>query len=67
MNRNLSFYVLTIAVFGSLLWFIFNQGAKLEIEQFTPTRVREVNEGTRAPEHKLEDASQGDILIDFLN
>jgi Kef-type K+ transport system membrane component KefB len=30
MNRNLIFYILTLAIFGSLLWFVFNQGAKLE-------------------------------------
>src|ERR1044072_5389450 len=31
MRRNLIFYVLLIAIFGSILWFEFNQGAKLEV------------------------------------
>lgn len=30
MSRNLIFYTLLIALFGSLLWFVFNEGAKLE-------------------------------------
>jgi len=32
MNRNLIFYILTIAIFGSLMWLVFNQGSKLEFE-----------------------------------
>jgi Kef-type K+ transport system membrane component KefB len=35
MNRNLLFYIFTIAIFGSLLWFVLNQGAKLEDIQST--------------------------------
>lgn len=31
MNRNLVFYVLLIVVCGSLLWFVFSQGADLEV------------------------------------
>jgi Kef-type K+ transport system membrane component KefB len=37
MNRNLIFYVVMIAIFGSLLWFVFNQGSKLEQVQAAPT------------------------------
>ena len=33
MNRNLIFYIMTVAIFGSLLWFVFNQGAKLKATQ----------------------------------
>lgn len=33
MSRNLVFYVLTIVIFGSLVWLILNQGAKLESGQ----------------------------------
>ena len=40
MNRNLIFYVLTIAIFGSLLWFVFNQGAKLEEIQSSQTSAQ---------------------------
>ena len=37
MSRNLIFYILMIAIFGSLLWFVFNQGAKLDNLQFPQT------------------------------
>lgn len=40
MNRNLIFYVVVITVFGSLLWFVFNQGAKLEEVQPAPTSAQ---------------------------
>ena len=33
------FYVLVIAVFGSLLWLVFNQGSKLDGPQSTPMRA----------------------------
>lgn len=33
MNRNLILYILTIAIFGSITWLVFDQGMKLEIEQ----------------------------------
>jgi hypothetical protein len=33
MSRNLIFYALLMAIFGSLLWSVFNQGAKLEVLQ----------------------------------
>jgi Kef-type K+ transport system membrane component KefB len=66
MNRNLLFYVLTIAIFGSLLYFIFNQGTKLEVERFTRTGAGEIHEETSVPDRKLEAASQDGILITFL-
>lgn len=31
MNRNLIFYVLVVVIFGSLLWFVFNQGTRLNV------------------------------------
>lgn len=37
MNRNLIFYVVVIIVFGSLLWFVFSQGSKLDERQSAPT------------------------------
>jgi Kef-type K+ transport system membrane component KefB len=39
MGRNLIFYTLLIAVFGSLLWFVFHQGAKLDVLQSLETRA----------------------------
>ena len=41
MSRNLIFYVLLIAIFSSLLWFVFDQGAKLEVPQFPQTDISE--------------------------
>ena len=38
MNRNLIFYILTIAIFGSLVWLVFDQGTKLETEQSARTQ-----------------------------
>ncbi|HSJ89933.1 MAG TPA: cation:proton antiporter [Anaerolineales bacterium] len=37
MKRNLIFYVVLIAIFGSLLWFVFDQGSKLDGLQSAPT------------------------------
>jgi Kef-type K+ transport system membrane component KefB len=45
MNRNLIFYILTIAIFGSLLWLVFDQGMKLEIEQSARTQQEARAEG----------------------
>lgn len=39
MRRNLIFYAVLIGIFGSLLWFVFNQGAKAEAQQSRPTSV----------------------------
>jgi len=39
MNRNLVFYVVLIAIFGSLLLFVFNQGSKLDEVQSAPVSV----------------------------
>jgi Kef-type K+ transport system membrane component KefB len=39
MRRNLIFYVLTMAVFSSLLWFVFSQGAKLDHLQLPPIGI----------------------------
>jgi Kef-type K+ transport system membrane component KefB len=39
MSRNLIFYALLITIFGSLLWFVFNQGAKLDVLQTPQTSV----------------------------
>ena len=39
MSRNLIFYILLIAIFGSLLWLIFYQGAKLEAIESPQTSI----------------------------
>ena len=56
MNRNLIFYILTITIFGSLLWFVFNQGAKLEEIQ---------SPQTSAPNQVEATAPGGAILVFF--
>ena len=44
MNRNLIFYTVVIAVFGSLIWLVFNQGTKLSIIQSPTTTAANSNE-----------------------
>ncbi len=56
MNRNLIFYILTIAIFGSLLWLVFDQGAKLEIEQSERTQQAAQAEG-QAPEATAQESA----------
>ena len=52
MNRNLLFYVLTIVIFGLLIWFVLNQGVQLENPQKIDMASSEQNSGT-APESVL--------------
>ena len=40
MNRSLIFYFLTTVIFGSVLWFVFNQGSKLEVSPALLPRIR---------------------------
>ena len=61
MSRNLIFYVLTVVIFGSLVWFVLDQGAKLENPQNISTVIEESGEvvsnsgqiGTTAQENPL--------------
>jgi K+:H+ antiporter len=57
MSRNLIFYVLLMAIFGSLLWVVFNQGAKLDVLQ--PPQ-------TSATNRELE-ARDGTVVVFFRN
>lgn len=54
MNRNLIFYTVVIAVFGSLMWFVFNQGAKLENIQASQPSLGETNGTTSAQNSQVE-------------
>lgn len=56
MNRNLIFYILTIAIFGSLLWLVFDQGAKLETEQSGRTQQEARAEG-QPPESMVQESA----------
>jgi len=53
MNRNLVFYILTMAIFGSLVWFVLNQGAKLEDIQSAQPGAQNQAEAMTAQEGTL--------------
>ena len=59
MNRNLIFYIFTIAIFGSLMWLVFNQGTKLEIEQSARTQQEARAEGQPSEAMAQESAIDG--------
>ncbi|HET9905941.1 MAG TPA: cation:proton antiporter [Anaerolineales bacterium] len=58
MNRNLVFYTLTIAIFGLLIWFVLNQGVRLENPQ-TIDMVRSEQNSVTAPESALRVVVRG--------
>src|SRR5438874_1431059 len=64
--RNLIFYVLTIAVFGSLLWFVFKQGSSLEAEPTQPASMGENNQRINAPDREMAGISLGSAIGDLL-
>ena len=64
MSRNLIFYTLLIAIFGSLLWFVFNQGAKLEVLQ---TGAAETQEVTSAPNPEVGARAPAGAIVVFLS
>jgi Kef-type K+ transport system membrane component KefB len=64
MSRNLIFYVLTIVIFGSLLWFVFNAGARLEVLQSPQTGAGQTQEVTSA-ENPVEATVQGGAIVVF--
>src|SRR3989442_5764299 len=63
MYRNLIFYVLTLAVFGSLMWFVFNQGTKLEAEPTPIATVADSNEGINAAGHGIAGIFQASAIV----
>jgi Kef-type K+ transport system membrane component KefB len=67
MNRNLIFYMLTIVIFGSLVWFVLDQGAKLENEQNIPTAVGESREQASGGKQIGATAQESALLIFFRN
>jgi Kef-type K+ transport system membrane component KefB len=66
MNRNLIFYILLIAVFGSLMWFVFNQGAKIEVIQPAQTSAREIDATTSAENPEIEATARESVVVMFL-
>lgn len=66
MNRNLIFYTLVITVFGSLLWFVFNQGAKLDVIQPTSITAGETQEAANAQTPDVAASTPAGIVASFL-
>ena len=64
MSRNLIFYVLLMAIFGSLLWFVFNQGAKLEVLQSPQTSAKNSEIEATADEEVIV-ARPGQVMNPF--
>ena len=66
MNRNLIFYFLVIAIFGALMWLVFNQGAKLEVIQSAQTVAGETQEVASASNSEVPaSAHESAILVYF--
>ena len=66
MRRNLIFYVLLITIFGSLLWFVFNQGAKLDVMPSAQTGIEETHEATNAVNPDVRAATYEGVGVVFL-
>jgi Kef-type K+ transport system membrane component KefB len=66
MNRNLIFYVLTIVIFGSSLWLVFDQGMNLETGQGTQASLGDSTQVSNTEDHDVESTTQGNVLIVFL-
>jgi Kef-type K+ transport system membrane component KefB len=67
MKRNLIFYALVIAIFGSLLWFVFDQGAKLDVLPSTPTIAAENEEAADAQNPDVATSAQAGVVVSFLS
>ena len=67
VSRNFLFYVLAIAVFGSLLWLVFKQGSKLEMGSAATASAGDSNQVIGAPNDGLASSSQGRVIIDLLS
>ena len=68
MSRNLIFYILVIAIFGSLMWFVFDQGTKLEGLQSPQISAGETHAATSAENPKVETSvHEGAVTLFFRN
>ncbi len=65
MNRNLVFYIGLVVVFGSLLWFVFNQGAKLDAPRIARTGVGEIQVTPGAANSVAEATAQTGAVVLF--
>lgn len=66
MKRSLVFYVLVVLVFGSLLWFVFNQGAKLDAIRSLQTTAGEALEAAELQNAESGSHDQVGAVIVFL-
>jgi Kef-type K+ transport system membrane component KefB len=67
MRRNLIFYALIIAVFGSLLWFVFSQGAKLDRLQVPPIGTGATTQATTENPEAEAVPHEGAVVVFFQN
>ena len=66
MNRNLIFYVLVVVVFGSLLWFVFNQGSRLNVIPSTQTIPGEAQESASLENQEVASTDQAGAVVVFI-
>jgi Kef-type K+ transport system membrane component KefB len=66
MNRNLVFYIVVVAIFGSLLWLVFQQGAKLNVVESHTTVVGETNEAASAESTDRATTSHPGMFVSFI-
>ena len=66
MNRNLIFYIFLIAIFGSLLWFVFDQGAKLETVPSAQTGMENTTDQKSADNQSLVTTTHESAVTVFL-
>jgi Kef-type K+ transport system membrane component KefB len=67
MGKSLIFYVLTVVIFGSLVWLVLDRGAKLETEQNSPIPVVESSEAASATEQLGATAQESALPVFFKN
>jgi Kef-type K+ transport system membrane component KefB len=66
MHRNLIFYTVVIAVFGSLIWLVFNQGTKLSVIQAPTTTAGDTNEVASVENSDTAAAAPAGVVAAFL-
>ena len=63
MRRNFIFYILVMVMFGSLLWLVFNQGAKLEVLQASQTSTGETQAATSTVNPEVNATADGGAFV----
>ena len=65
MGRNLIVYVLTVVIFGSLVWFVLSQGATLENQQNIRVTMAEVSQETTSGQQSGETTRDSALPVFF--